>query len=193
MKIYFTVSISQMDENTRSNSEKIIELLEKMGHTVLHKEALNKKISEIKLQTPEQALKAQKLLSTLKKQAEIIIVEATKQSLGIGQEISFALSLNKPVIVLYSGNSVPHVLQDEGKDFLIISNYENHNLESVLSESLDYASSQQDTRFNFFVSPKHINFLDWIAQNKKIPRSVYLRRLIEKEMANDEQYNSQQS
>lgn len=182
-----------MDEEIRNNSKAIIDTLEKMGHSVLHREAIAKKIEELKSQTPEQAIKEQKKLTTLKKQSEIIIVEATKQSLGIGQEISLALTLNKPVIVLYSGETTPHVLQDEGKDFLIISHYTKSNITTVLSETLDYASSQQDTRFNFFVSPKHINFLDWVAQNRKIPRSVYLRRLIEKEMANDDQYSSQQS
>jgi hypothetical protein len=53
---------------------------------------------------------------------------------------------------------------------------------------LDFASDQQDTRFNFFISPKHQNYLDWIAKYKKVPRSVYLRELIETDMANNSEF-----
>jgi hypothetical protein len=191
MKIYFTTSISKMDKDIKNNCENIVKFLEKKGHKVLHKELFEKNVRGLKNQDKKESLKAQKLLTTYKKRADIIIVESTKQSLGIGQEISLALFLNKPVIVLYSGNDAPHVLEDEGKSLLLISQYNKQNLTDILEESLDYASSQQDTRFNFFVAPKHINFMDWIAKNKKIPRSVFLRRLIEREMANDDQYQNQ--
>jgi hypothetical protein len=46
-----------------------------------------------------------------------------------------------------------------------------------------------DTRFNFFISPKIGNFLDWIAKKKKLPRAVYLRKLIEDDMDKNKEYS----
>ena len=63
------------------------------------------------------------------------------------------------------------------------------SVEEALKLALDYASDQMDTRFNFFISPKHGNYLDWISKNKKVPRAVYLRRLIEKDMDENKEYS----
>ena len=57
---------------------------------------------------------------------------------------------------------------------------------SEISEVLDYAiedvSEKIDIRYNFFISPKTVRFLDYIAKVKKTPRAVFLRQLIEKDM-----------
>jgi hypothetical protein len=52
----------------------------------------------------------------------------------------------------------------------------------------DYLSDTQDVRFNFFISPQIGNYLDWVSKNKRIPRAVYLRRLIEEDMKNNKEY-----
>ena len=64
--------------------------------------------------------------------------------------------------------------------------YNDNNLKEVLTEALVKAKDQSDVRFNFFVSPKILNYLDWIAKKRMTPRSVFLRDLIEKEMKKDE-------
>lgn len=127
------------------------------------------------------------------KKADVCIFDASIASIAIGHLISTAVQNNKPVIVFYIDEKPPHYLtgMDDSKVQLI--KYEENTIAQCLLDAIDYASSQQDTRFNFFVSPKHINFLDWVSHNKKIPRSVFLRRLIEKEMANDSQYTSEQN
>ena len=67
--------------------------------------------------------------------------------------------------------------------------YNFNNVEEELRLALDYASESQDTRFNFFISPNHQNYLNWIAKNRKIPRSVFLRRLINAHMENNKEYS----
>ena len=111
-------------------------------------------------------------------------------SMSMGYLVNKALELSKPVIALYTTGHEPFFLTGLDDPRLQIVEYNLDNVYEKVEEAVDYANSQQDTRFNFFVSPKHINFMDWIAQNKKIPRSVFLRRLIEREMANDPEYNS---
>jgi len=169
---------------------KIYKTIEKLGHTNLTDFLISVDTEKFYVEDISDFFK--KTNKELKK-ADICIFDASIASIAIGHLISTAIQNNKPVIVFYIGNEPPHYLTGIDDLKVQLVRYEDDTISETLAESLDYASSQQDTRFNFFVSPKHINFLDWIAQNKKIPRSVYLRRLIEKEMANDDQYSSQQS
>ena len=67
--------------------------------------------------------------------------------------------------------------------------YNGLDLREVIKRSLEYLSEQMDTRFNFFISPKIGSYLDWIAKKKKTPRAVYLRKLIEKEMKENKEFN----
>ena len=76
-------------------------------------------------------------------------------------------------------------------DKLQVASYNDNNLDEVLTLSIDYASEQVDTRFNFFVSPLIVNYLDWVSKKKRIPRAVYLRRLIEQEMKANPEYNEE--
>lgn len=191
MKVYFSTSISQMTEQTRNNSQRILSYLKDKGHKIISSDLLQKmpKAGHIMEQSEDQAMAAQKNLRRLKKQADIIIFEITRPSLAVGQEINIALSLNKPVIALYLEETTPHLLRDEAGDLLILSSYTDADLEDTLRDALDYAISHQDVRFNFFISPSIGRYLDWISQNKKIPRSVYLRSLIEQDMAENPEYD----
>jgi hypothetical protein len=42
-------------------------------------------------------------------------------------------------------------------------------------------------RFNFSVSPEIKAYLTWVQRTKHIPRSVYVRKLVEKQMKIDPQ------
>jgi len=53
---------------------------------------------------------------------------------------------------------------------------------------MELANKNIDVRFNFFVSPKIISYLDWVSKNRMVPRSVFLRELIEKEMKKDKDF-----
>jgi len=65
----------------------------------------------------------------------------------------------------------------------------NGDLEEILKMACGEAKEQMDTRFNFFISPLHQTYLDWIAKHRKIPRSVYLRDLIERDMAQNKEFD----
>ncbi|PIR62289.1 MAG: hypothetical protein COU65_04280 [Candidatus Pacebacteria bacterium CG10_big_fil_rev_8_21_14_0_10_42_12] len=182
MKIYFSTSISKMSDEIRDNCIKIIEVLEDSGHKVLSHGILDKNHNFYLEQSEDESLAAQKQLTKLKKQADIILLEVTNQSIGIGQEISTSLTLNKPVIALFHESHTPHILRDDGGDLLLLNSYTKANLKQTLIDSIEYASSHQDVRFNFFISPKIGAYLDELSKEKKIPRSVYLRSLIEADM-----------
>lgn len=188
MKIFFTTSVSRMNDDTKANCLKIINYLTEAGYSVINADILTKTPQSLKKQSHEESIEIQKELTRLKKQSDIVIAEVTNQSLGVGQEIALSLTMNLPVIALFEKGNEPHILRDEGEQQLLLSEYTEENLKNVLNDMLDYASNLQDVRFNFFISPKIVNYLDWIAKKKKIPRAVYLRNLIEHDMTNNDEY-----
>ena len=192
MKVYFSTSISQMTDHTKKNSLRILSFLQEKKYHIVSSDLLQnfENSAQRAEQSEDQALVAQKNLTRLKKQADIVVFEVSRPSLGVGQEINIALSLNKPVIALYQEGTTPHILRDEAGDLLILCSYNESNLEDVLKDALEYADSHQDVRFNFFISPPIGQYLDWISRNKKIPRSVYLRNLIEDDMARNPEYSA---
>jgi hypothetical protein len=189
MKVYFTAAISQTNEDIRKRYQKIITTLEKMGHSVISSAAITSS-GTLKNQSNDDAITNQKKLSKWKKQSDVVLVEASVPSFGVGQEISEALTDNKQVIVLYKGVSKPHILISQNQESLYFAEYNDSNLANVLEDYIEYARGNSDTRFNFFISPQIGYYLDWVSRKRKLPRAVYLRRLIEDEMKNNEEYQN---
>ncbi|TXH07854.1 MAG: hypothetical protein E6R05_00075 [Candidatus Moraniibacteriota bacterium] len=187
MKVYFTAAISNTTSDAKKSYSAIINTLEKMGHTVIYSEAINSG-NVLENQSSDDAIANQKKLSKWKKQSDVVLVEASVPSFGVGQEITEALTDNKQVIVLYKGVAKPHILVSQNQESLYFAEYGEDNLKKVLEDYIEYARANSDTRFNFFISPQIGYYLDWVSRKRKLPRAVYLRRLIEEEMKNNKEY-----
>ncbi len=122
------------------------------------------------------------------KKADILVMEVSGHSMSMGYLVSKALEMNKPVIALHKSEHVPNFIKGIGDPKLIISEYDEKNVEEVLEKSLKTATGLIDVRFNFFVNPKILNYLDWVSQKRMVPRSVFLRNLIEREIKKDKEY-----
>jgi hypothetical protein len=189
MKVYFTAAVSNVSEDMRKIYVRIAQILEKKGHTVISNHLQNKGADVIRSQSEADAIAVQKKMSKWKKQADMMLVEASTPSFGVGQEIAEALADNKQVVVLYKVGKKPHILLNQGQEALYFVEYTDQNLEKVLEEYIEYAKEHSDTRFNFFISPQIGTYLDWISRKRKLPRAVYLRRLIEDEMKLNKEYD----
>jgi hypothetical protein len=122
--------------------------------------------------------------------ADIVILEITTHSLAMGFVMQQALNSGKPVIALYIDGSKPAFALSVQNEKLLLVEYNDENLEKELKIALENAEEQIDVRFNFFISPAIGSYLDWISKVKKIPRSVYLRALIEHEMRENKEYQN---
>ncbi|MDA1079890.1 MAG: hypothetical protein O2840_04360, partial [bacterium] len=80
----------------------------------------------------------------------------------------------------------PFFVQGIENEKLQVLEYREDTLEETIVAGLDYAAKVADIRFNFFISPNIAQFLDIVAKVKKIPRSVYIRSLIEQDMKTPE-------
>jgi len=187
MKVHF---IGDLGGN-KSDYEKIVAIIKKCGSELVTDHSISRSLKDLEGETPEDAeLYAKKMAQWLKK-ADAVVVETTVPLLGAGYEIAVALQLGKPVIALYrpDGKNTPHVLKGLESDKLQVISYSDKTLEEALTLALDYANEQMDTRFNFFVSPSIVNYLDWVSKKKRLPRAVYLRKLIEEDMHGNKEYN----
>ena len=187
MKIYFDASLSGKKEYL-SNYKDVVSLIEKFGHKLIASTVFDRNPDDIVSETSDEAASWYKGFLKSVAKADICVFEVSHPSTGIGHEVAMALNTNKPVIALHVKGRRPFVLESINQDKLQVIQYEPNNLKSTLEAALDYASDQQDTRFNFFISPKIANYLDWISRTKRLPRAVYLRKLIENHLDVNEEY-----
>lgn len=186
MKIYFVASIAgkiKFGENYKN----IISLLEELGHKVTEN-TMKPTLNEVYSLTDDGKIEQYRNVLKWIQNSDMLVAEATHPSLGVGYEISLALEKGKPVVVLYAEGNAPHFLEGYDNEKLVIVKYRMEELRDTLGDSIKFAAEQTDIRFNFFISPKISNFLDWMSREKRIPRSVYLRRLIENDMSKNTEY-----
>ena len=187
MRIYFTASLRGKKE-FGENYVQIVKSLSRIGDKVFADHILNFNADSLGTQTKEEAKKNyDRVLSEIKK-ADIFVAEVSTQSLSVGHELTEAMTLSKPMVILYTGEHLPGLLLGSVYDKMQIVQYTPENLKDKLSAAVEEAMRHADVRFNFFVSPKILAYLDFIAQKRMIPRSVFLRNLIEREMKKDKEF-----
>lgn len=189
MKVYFTAAVSNVSDDIRIAYKKIITALENQGHSVIYSASLLS--GKLVAQNGEDVIANQRKLSQWKKQADIVLVEGTTPSFGVGQEITEALADNKQVVVLHYIGKKPHLLVNQGQESIYFAEYTVEKINSVIEDYIEYAREHSDTRFNFFISPQIGTYLDWVSKSKRIPRAVYLRKLIENDMRGNKEYNEE--
>lgn len=188
--MYFTASL-RGKKVFGDKYEMIVKQLSQLGHKVFSDHILKNEFEAIEDQSREEArLNYNKLITEIKK-TDIFVAEVSTQSLSVGHELTEAMSLNKPVVLLYTDDERPGLIFGSDYDKVIIVNYDKQDLKEKVARAITNAMAYADVRFNFFINPKLLNYLDWVAQERMIPRSVFLRDLIEKEMKKDKKFNSQ--
>ena len=193
MKYHFFGSLDGNKEAYKA----IIGLLDKMGHSSITDHVIKREIEDVEKETPEESeLYVKKMLRWIT-QSDFISAEVTKPSISIGYEIMVSQQKGKPVIVLYEMNKglAPHTLRGMPMEKIQIYSYSMDNsrensIKQVLNLAIEEAKEQMDVRFNFFISPGIGAYLDWVVKNRKLPRAVYLRRLIEDDMKKNKKYSS---
>jgi len=111
--------------------------------------------------------------------ADINIFECSIPSLGVGFQVEKSLTYNKPTVILYYTNHVPHFLvAGTVNEHLLIREYNEKNIADVLQEVIEQAKQISDKRFNFFISPSLLGFLDEESSKRGITKSAFIRQLI---------------
>jgi len=189
MNVYFTASISGKSKYENEYKEIIKYLKQKQLN--LTEYVLNTSVTQVTKQSLTDKEKVYHEIASTIKSSDLIIAEISFPSVAVGHEISLALESNKPVIALHLKNTKVGLLEGVRNEKLQIVEYKIENLHKEIDLSIQRAMDSVDIRFNFFIPPSIVNYLDWLAKKRRIPRSVFLRNLIEREMENDGEYQKE--
>lgn len=179
--IYASPANSQYDEYINGMYDEV----KKLGYDHVNDEVKTHKIRDIlnaasagqKYSQEEYNQSITTLVDDINK-AEICIFEVSFQSLGAGYLVDKSLDYSKPTIVLYLEGHKPHILSVVDDEKLVVRSYNEKNYKKVLKEALNFAREKRDKRFNFFLSPKLLNYLEQASNSRGITKSKLLRDMI---------------
>ena len=177
LKTYFTASIVGK-KDFLSDYLKIIDLLKSKDCEVISDHIIRSTVSEVKLENRDDRLKFHKQLESWITNCDFVVVETSFPSISVGYEISLALHLLKPILILYSTGDPPSLLAHHREEKLVCEKYTLSTLEGIISDFINYVQGTSDSRFTFFITSQIASYLEKVSRKKKVPKSVYLRKLI---------------
>ncbi|MCR4326319.1 MAG: nucleoside 2-deoxyribosyltransferase [Candidatus Roizmanbacteria bacterium] len=182
MKVYFTGSIVGKNEYLK-DYQRIIDILHQQGCEVQSDHIMQSSPSSIRMLKREERLAFHAKLERWIQDCDCVVANVSFPSISVGYEIAMALHQNKPVLVLHAlGTKAPNLLADSKNDYVICEAYTQHSLPELIEEFIRYTKSHVEMRFTFFITPRIAAHLTEIAKKKHMPKSVYLRDLLEREI-----------
>lgn len=112
------------------------------------------------------------------KEADLCMFECTVPSLSIGYQILKALDFNRPTIILYLKDNIPQFISGIDNEKLIVKEYTPDTVKEVVDEAVRESNEIQDKRFNFFISPPLLNYLQKMSKEQGITKSTFIRNLL---------------
>lgn len=181
MKIFFTAS-QRGKAQFGKNYSRFQDAIRNNGYNLLDDDILTKNADELyealeKGDHKKQVEFYNKKIDSIKK-ADMCIFEASVHSLSIGFVIQKALELNKPTIVFYIHGNRPIFFSGVDNEKLILQEYNEENLENKVKLAFEEALHLREKRFNFFISPQLLTYLESAAKKEGITKSTFIRNLI---------------
>lgn len=184
MKLFFASAYSS-DRETRVRVGKIYDELSSLGYEHLFDEHIKLSYEEFrerfKKSEEEYVRHSLKVIKSVQ-MADICVFEVTCHSIGVGFCIEKSLEMNKPTVVLYFENNRPIFLSGVDDEKLLVREYTNGNYKKVIREALKIARERRDRRFNFFISPKLLEYIEKASSAEGISKSKFIRNLIIRKM-----------
>jgi hypothetical protein len=181
MKVFFIAS-QRGKTKFDQNYKKIFDTIEKLGHKNLDARLFDKSVKEfydeLKKEGPHKFSSFFSVNLKLISEADVNVFECSEQSFSIGYMVQNSLEQNKPTIVLFTQPYEPFFLLDVKDDKLIVQGYTLETLENDLKKAFEKASTVADKRFNFFISPKYLTYLQQESRRNGITKSTFIRNLI---------------
>ncbi len=161
---------------------------EKKGHVVVH--SLDTNLDALLalgyVQREEQFMNHYKNLEA----CDVIFAECSLQSTQVGFGMSYLRSKGKPTVIISKKNISEEYSPKKdvfsNVENLMVTEYTDDTLIEALNEALSYMETRLDKRFTI-IFPSHLLVkVEEVAKRKKLPKSVYIRQLIEKDLKESE-------
>lgn len=185
MKIAFLAPIETAAHHTQQYVA-IIEYLTNAGHTVHH--ALSATTQTLSQWSEERRAKYFNDFYAKIGKSDMVIAECSYPSVHVGFEISCAIQQGKEVIVLKQKNAETDILTSDQLNLnknMYIYEYTSETLFRTIKEALECNPIKRFQKYNVLFPTDMVNKLNEIAKKKNVPKSVYIRQLLEKGLAVD--------
>lgn len=191
MKIYFNASLLGKEKYLKEFKE-IIKIFSELGHEVYSDHVMKRDYKKVNKQTREQhEADFQKARNQIQ-ESDVMIVEATYPSIGVGHTMTIALEMYKSVLILYQNQTTPHGLLI-GNRLLTVKKYSLKNsekLKQIIKTFLIKAEQHLlKKRFNFMLDKTQEDYLDWVSKIQRISKANFIRILIDKNIRGDRAYS----
>lgn len=181
MRAYFTASIVGRKYHLE-HYQLIGKLLRDKGVDVMDEHILNVSEKDIQIQSKDKRLAFHKRLEDAVNSSDFLVAETSFPSISVGYEISMALDRGKPVLILYNEGDPPSLFAYHENEKIVCEQYTPDTLPTIITDFLHFVRGEADTRFTFFISSKQASYLAKMSKKHRVPKSVYLRTLIDKDM-----------
>lgn len=178
MKVYFSSTI-KAKKILAENFRLIYQTVEKLGHKHVSDFLIKVDPDQFYFRPTGMAQEHYRKMLRQVQAADGVIFEVSIASLGVGYLVNLVLAMEKPVILLHTKDKPPYLFKFIKSEKLQICEYTPDNIQEILTEALETARESVNVRFTFFVTPRILQFFDFIAKKKRVPRAVYLRKLID--------------
>lgn len=181
MTVYFTASIIGK-KYYLADYQEIIKLLQSEHYQVIADHIINSSSPKILVEKREERIRFQQQLEKWINACDFMVAETSYPSISVGYEISMALYSNKPVLILFRKGDPPSLLAHHKDENLVCEKYTKDSLPGIITDFTNYVKGKTATRFTFYITAEISHYLEEVATKHKIPKSVYLRKLIETDM-----------
>lgn len=190
MRVYFNTSLAGKQDYL-AKYKKIITILKKLGNKTIADHVINRDSAIVNRQTNvEHSRDFQQARKSIQ-QSDVMIVEGTYPSIGVGLLIGLALDMYKPVLILYL--STPHgLLLGDPNRLLTVTSYtpqKEKELENKIKSFMERAKKKiLKLRFNLMINYDQNHYLEWVAIKNRISKAEFIRKLVDESIANDLEY-----
>lgn len=163
----------------------IVKTIENLKHEVYSNHVFKRDYRNVNKQSNKQhEFDFQKARDQIQK-SDVMIVEATYPSIGVGHMMTIALDMHKAVLVLYQND--PHgLLVGDPNRLLTVKKYnlkENKTLKNIISTFLEKANRRLlNKRFNFMIDEMEEEYLELASNKRGVSKADYIRQLIDEDL-----------
>lgn len=181
MKIFYTASYygkskyqKYYDMVLRAIEATNVEIIspEKGNYQTVLNPSLKRKLKEEKIIHSE-AIRKGILIS------DAVIIEASHEDFQLGYEAAFAVENKKHLLCLSTHENFSEKMRYR---YLLGARYNEYNIEEIVENFINFVKKGQlSERFNLFLSPSQLQYLEKKAKEEKVNKSEYIRNLIEED------------
>ncbi len=111
--------------------------------------------------------------------SDAIIIEASHEDFQLGYEAAFAVENKKHLLCLSVNENFSEKMKCR---YLEGAKYNEYNIEELVENFINYVKKEQlSERFNLFIAPTQLSYIEKKSKEEKINKSEYIRKLIDED------------